>query len=44
MAEQPNVTEPVVSKPKSTTPVFYSIPDTASAVQPVGCLGSYTTG
>ena len=35
MAEQPNVTEPVVSKPKSTTPVFYSIPDTASAVQPV---------
>lgn len=35
MAEQPNVTEPVVSKPKSTTPVFYSIPDTASAVKPV---------
>lgn len=35
MAEQPNITEPVVSKPKSTTPVFYSIPDTASAVQPV---------
>lgn len=35
MAEQPIVTEPVDSKPKPSTPVFYSIPDTASAVQPV---------
>lgn len=35
MAEQPIVTEPVDSTPKPSTPVFYSIPDTASAVQPV---------
>ena len=35
MAEQPIVTEPVDSTPKSSTPVFYSIPDTASAVKPV---------
>ena len=44
MAEQPNVTEPVVSKPKSTTPVFYSIPDTASAVQPVVYEPNQPTG
>lgn len=35
MAEQPIVTEPVDSTPKPSTPVFYSIPDTASAVKPV---------
>jgi len=35
MAEQPIVTEQVDSTPKPSTPVFYSIPDTASAVQPV---------
>lgn len=35
MAEQPIVTEPVDSTSKPSTPVFYSIPDTASAVQPV---------
>lgn len=35
MAEQPTVTEQVDTKPKPSTPVFYSIPDTASAVQPV---------
>ena len=35
MAEQPIVTEPVDSTSKLSTPVFYSIPDTASAVQPV---------
>ena len=35
MAEQPIITEPVDSTSKPSTPVFYSIPDTASAVQPV---------
>lgn len=35
MAEQPIVTEPVGSTSKPSTPVFYSIPDTASAVKPV---------
>ena len=35
MAEQPIVTEPVDSTSKLSTPVFYSIPDTASAVKPV---------
>ena len=35
MAEQPIVTEPVGSTPKPSTPVFYSIPDTARVVQPV---------
>ena len=32
MAEQPKTTQPVVN---TATPVFYSIPDTAKAVQPV---------
>ena len=41
MAEQPKTTQPVAN---TATPVFYSIPDTASAVQPVVYEPKQSTG